>query len=386
MAGFDGYMAGFDEVLRIYPRSLLLSLRDDSRTTGNHLRIKVLSMPPETRRAQSENIHAKQLHAEVTEMLPIEVDIWYRMKTLLEAKIQEMPHASGVKITKHIGLRGRHYLKILGNECDVNKALVAFQDLLAFPDAHLADEMASQDLLHCRIDEFTPPPGLQPVFPRHGESNASFEVSAHKVFQEEVVPSSCSEDPAAKEQDEASTREDGCQSRSTSQTASPEADLTPISSDQILPIGAWEAAVAAVVNVEKGSLGKCWICSTCSKTNMLRCKVCSCGNAAPTTLRQHRSIKKLNPASNPARKNKIIELANPLPLAGKTLPPPRILTAGLVVSGSSSSKNSASNAKWNQRPVESLGTSQEEVVDPSLVCYLWNRNLKRPMVQRRGGC
>jgi hypothetical protein len=385
MAGFDGYMAGFDENLRIYSRSLLLSLRDDSRSTGDHNRIKVLSMPPETRRAQSESIHAKPLHAEVTEMLPIESDTWHHMKTLLEANIHEMSHAFGVKITKHIGLRGRHYLKILGNECGVNKALVAFQDLLVLPDAHSADEMAFQDLLHCRIDEFTPPPGLQPVFSRHGEFNAGFEVSAHKVFQEDFAPRSCSEHQPAKEQDEASTREDGCQSHSISQTASPEVDLPPISSDQIVPIGAWEAAVAAVVNVEKGSLGNCWICSTCSKTNMLRCKVCSCRNAAPTTLRQHWSIKKSNPASNLARKNKIVELANPLPLAGKTLPPPRILTAGLVVSGSSS-KNSARNAKWNHRPVEKLGTSQEDVVDPSLACYVWNRNLKRPMAQRRGGC
>jgi hypothetical protein len=384
MAGFDDYMAGLDEVLRIYPRSLLLSLRDDSRTIGNQLMIKVLTMSSETRRAQSENIRAKPLHAEVTEMLPIEADVWYHMKTLFEEKIHEMPHAFGVKITKHIGLGGRHYLKVIGNEFAVNKALVSFQDLLALPDAHSADEMASQDLLHCRIDEFTPPPGLQLVFSRHGESNASFKVSVHKAFQEEVVPSCCSEDPLAKEQDEVSTREDGRQSRSTLQTASPEADLSPISSDQIVPIGAWEAAVAAVVNVEKGSLGKCWICSVCSKTNMLRCKVCSCGKAAPTTLRQNRSIKKFNPASTPARKDKIVELANPLPLAGKTLPPPRILTAGLVVSGSS--KNSASNASWNQRPVEKLAKSQEDVVDPSLACYLWNRNLKRPMAQRRGGC
>lgn len=69
----------------------------------------------------------------------------------------------------------------------------------------------------------------------------------------------------------------------------------------------------------------------------------------------------------------------------RPLPVPRILNGGLVVD--MSGRNSASNGRWAERPVQRMDASmryeEEEEEDPDLQCYLWNRREQRPKMERR---
>merc|ERR1712107_836671 len=84
------------------------------------------------------------------------------------------------------------------------------------------------------------------------------------------------------------------------------------------------------------------------------------------------------------KKSKPEVYADPLPQRNVTRrPAPRMLVAGLVVDKGNSS-NAASGPRWAERPVERLNLGntsrawEDEEHDPTLACYLWNRQLNRP--------
>ncbi len=149
--------------------------------------------------------------------------------------------------------------------------------------------------------------------------------------------------------------------------------------------------------VQKSSNIEEWACSACTLLNPKTAKTCAlCEEPrrvpsppprVSSTTRTTACAKKA-PTTKSSKLRRPVELVDPLPQRNaKPLPAPRMLTAGLVVGGVSNA-NAASGPRWAERPAERLNTKCElqtwetEEEDPSLACYLWDRQSDRPKVQR----
>jgi len=137
-----------------------------------------------------------------------------------------------------------------------------------------------------------------------------------------------------------------------------------------------------------------WACSSCTLLNTWSQRVCAAceapqpGAMAPRTPPTPERAIASKKAAMGVKPGKLAKLANPLPQRNiAPRQPPRTLIAGLVYASSKS--NAASGPKWAERPVERLNLGHgscsqkaDEEEDPDLACYIWNRQLNRPKVER----
>jgi hypothetical protein len=192
--------------------------------------------------------------------------------------------------------------------------------------------------------------------------------------------------------------------------AQPNPSTPPVSSPPVVrppppPVPAWgnvPLPVHRMQNENRNSpLNEDWACPACTLLNPMAQMTCgACDSLRPATKpvparpppppptvsaapRSHAPLKKVLETK---KVSKPVELADPLPQRNAARQrAPRMLTAGLVLGGSSNS-NAASGPRWAERPVERLNMGsascswEAEEEDPELACYLWNRQLDRPRV------
>jgi len=144
---------------------------------------------------------------------------------------------------------------------------------------------------------------------------------------------------------------------------------------------------------------KKWACPVCTLLNPEMHLICdACGSLRPAKVEEKvepvhhepepdegpfvlpsKTVKSRTAARVHGKARSAEAALHPLPQRNaRPRPPPRTCVAGY------NPANAASGPKWAERQVDTLYWQKaEEDADPELACYVWNRHLDRPQVDRR---